>query len=291
MSADLLQFQWDVSRSGYKIVLGRFLGSQSEIDEPILTDGVGIGTGYERKTYFPLKHSALFCKFAELDNNGQAILNFANVYGFLRNDTRQLRLSDQPTITSDGRRGHLVGYGESLNSWIHAIDTMKPAVTLWDMAQNRDEEGLSKIIKWVSDDRVLYENVVNGMFTGTTIADKSDNPDVFGRFRGVGDLITPAKYCLQKMVNKELTESASPKLLWENNVPHRLGLYFAPSSLIGALWLQFAEAIGRNKEFKRCRECNGLFDVSGPGSRKDREFCRPACKTRAHRKKRRPRPN
>jgi Phage integrase family len=79
--------------------------------------------------------------------------------------------------------------------------------------------------------------VERAWIAGTHLGD-----DVLGRFVP-GDLVTPALHYLQSKINDKLEGRASPRLLWDAN-RERLGLYIMPAGLVGALWLQFARAVG-----------------------------------------------
>jgi hypothetical protein len=64
--------------------------------------------------------------------------------------------------------------------------------------------------------------------------------------------------------------------------PHtcKLAMQIVPQSLIGALWLQLAGAIGTGTQFRRCDRCGAWFEVSG---RVDRKLCSGACRSASYR--------
>ncbi len=57
----------------------------------------------------------------------------------------------------------------------------------------------------------------------------------------------------------------------------------APADLLGALWLQFAYAVGQAREYRACRQCGRHFPISvAPGAqqrrvRADKLYCGPKC--------------
>jgi hypothetical protein len=59
-------------------------------------------------------------------------------------------------------------------------------------------------------------------------------------------------------------------------------LRLVPTTLIGGLWLQFAEAVAQNKNYARCKMCSKWFEVSRPKVRKTRVYCSDVCKTKAY---------
>ncbi len=75
-------------------------------------------------------------------------------------------------------------------------------------------------------------------------------------------------------------ETASPILsvkIAVDPADERLRLQFAPRSLIGAMWLQFAEtAVGSNR-LRSCDVCGKIFEQS----RVDEIYCSGACKTKS----------
>ena len=90
-------------------------------------------------------------------------------------------------------------------------------------------------------------------------------------------------------VNAHLLEAGvTPGLVLDPNAEPRF--YVVPRTLLGAMWLQFAEAISQQKDYRRCRNCHTPFEISTgrtTGSRSDRTFCTVACKTEFHNQKRR----
>jgi hypothetical protein len=57
-----------------------------------------------------------------------------------------------------------------------------------------------------------------------------------------------------------------------------------PADFLVALWLEFAEAVAANKEFRKCEACGSWFEVSSGVSRADRQSCSTACRVWKHRK-------
>ena len=95
------------------------------------------------------------------------------------------------------------------------------------------------------------------------------------------------------------------ELTWLFERPHHLGdvqgrvifdqgvdsarMTFEPRTLLAGMWLQMALSIARNKQFRACKFCGSLFEVSTTetGSRTDREFCSGSCKTKDYRHRKR----
>ncbi len=70
-------------------------------------------------------------------------------------------------------------------------------------------------------------------------------------------------------------------------VPPRLSM--APLTLLSAMWLQFALAVSGDKQFRECKFCKRMFEISTEqsGFRRHREFCSDSCKTKDYRRRKR----
>ena len=77
----------------------------------------------------------------------------------------------------------------------------------------------------------------------------------------VSDVIAPAKVFLLERVNDKLKDRTSPRLLL--NKREELKPYIVPHHLLGALWFQLYQAIGGERQFKRCSICQEWMDVTG----------------------------
>jgi hypothetical protein len=86
------------------------------------------------------------------------------------------------------------------------------------------------------------------------------------------------------------------KAVLQQKLRGRLSLVFSPpahdalvpqpDSLLGALWLQFAQAVIQNKQYRRCESCAEWFEISPQVARAERVFCSTACRSRAYRQRR-----
>jgi hypothetical protein len=117
------------------------------------------------------------------------------------------------------------------------------------------------------------------------IASARSNPGWLKLFR-VGDGLMPAKYYLQKTVNEHLRIGVSPQLLWtvRRDRPHVLALFFVPQSLIGLMWLQLAQAVNGNKQYRQCLACKTWMLISREtaGKRSSRSTCSNACRMKVY---------
>jgi hypothetical protein len=293
MAEAWLDFVWELHEGGYEWVktstfLPKELPEKDVRLELFLTDAIPFGgAGFRRWRYHPLRlYSGLFRAFAETDPSPEGIRGFANEYGLLGVDPAMLIILPQ-TRTSDQSA---VGTGESLDTWLEEICAMRQALSLWDMARIGDVKGLSRYIRWEGSKKVVYTSTSEqqpkakrASHSWQLLADQESLPAMMERFRP-GDLIQPALYRVQHVINAHLKGRVSFQLLWENQRT-QLGLYVVPHGLIGALWLQFSRAIDGNKEYRRCRECKTWFEVAPDTARTNKRFCTDACRFKAYRKR------
>lgn len=316
--SDVFEFTWEVPTAGY-----RWVNTQSaplEVRGPrskglFLT---AVVPPFTLRRYAPLRDQpTLFRIFAETPPTEEGILTFAAQYGGLgREAAIRILLSD----IADANTPNPWGWGEPFERWQEEIHTMQRVVSLWDKVQAGDRAGLARHIHWRPGDEkgeqgVLYASwhhlprsieaqvdaetaarlfafglrkhsgdvplPAEGKFYTAWIV----RPGEQHRFR-LGDLGQPALWYVQKYINQYLTErtSIAPRLLWDPEMT-QLELYFVPTSLLGSLWLQFAQAIAGNKSYHQCEYCGKTFEVSLEGSRPTRLYCSDACRFKAYRKR------
>jgi hypothetical protein len=61
-----------------------------------------------------------------------------------------------------------------------------------------------------------------------------------------------------------------------------IATHIVPKNFLAAVWLQFAEAVNWNKQYRVCRECGSCFELS-PAKHTDRQYCSDLCKVNAYR--------
>jgi hypothetical protein len=241
-------------------------------------------------------------------------LEFANQYGLLGGDVEvpiPLPIQDHKRyawmnsrITAQGEVKYTFGTGEPLASWAKEILDMRQALELWKMVQKEDQDGLARHIKWRGCSNIQYIATTEDLAQwsgaqGEDFIPLVERNDKFWKVENIvnndcrsylidhakkGDLMKPAMYFIQEWVNDHLAGRVSPRLLWDPGDDEPLSLYEVPHSLIGALWLQFAQAIHGQKKFRLC-ECGTRFEVAPDTARKDKVFCSDACRARAYRRR------
>jgi hypothetical protein len=287
-----LHFQWWLADGGHHWLETRPSLQPDQGQGPFLTDGRPAGAaGWRRRLYLPLSEfSGLFREFADTEPSYDGVKAFADRFGMLGADISQrIALSGQR-----GAKGTPLGTGETLNAWTKEILMMRFAIDLWEAGCKRDVDRLEQVVFWTEDGSAVeirsHPDLPNGQVPEAPayverawIADHRLGDDIGGRFQQ-GDLIKPALHYVQSTINERLEGRASPRLLWDGN-RERLGLYIVPDGLIGALWLQFARAVERDSQFRRCAECGIWFELARGTARSDKLYCSTPCRTKAYRKR------
>jgi hypothetical protein len=234
-----------------------------------------------RLPYQPLgEETGLFKNFADLPTKGSiqqfqdAILEFADTYGMLTSGER---------VLLPGERLGLWLPGERLGLWRAAIKEMNVALWLRDMLKNEDGARLEAVIRWRGS--VAYYQ--GKPIAATTDADGQKYTPHLPTGVRCGDVMKPAWFVLQSMVNRKLDGNLSACLLWdqkERNQAHP-NLYQRPKNLISAMWLQLANDIDGDRKYNRCEGCRRWFEVGSPPRtpRADARHCGGTCRQRARR--------
>jgi hypothetical protein len=219
-------------------------------------------------------HPGLFREFALLSPTRDAIAGFAGQYGDLFNS-----YALEQAVTREDRTGT---QGTTLGAWSKEIGDMRVLVELWENIQHRRIAALKQIIKWTAKD-VGYLIETPAHSSNTTIAHADIPGSGFTRF-GWKDVVLPARCALQMEINKRIaTHPTVPRLALTPD--HRQRLIFVPPNLLGAMWLQFAQAVAGELELYPCDAC-GKFFQRGPGGRRaDATTCSDACRQRKKRKR------
>lgn len=303
MSEALLDFAWTVNLGGYRWVRARLLQPLSPVAEEApeasyLVEHPNDGkASYKARSYQPfVDDPALFLAFAALEPAPEQIRDFAAHFGLLGNDlTQTIADAGRPvgdmtvSHTVDGREIiHHVGRGEPLVAWMQEIRAMREAVGIWRMAEDGDTASLSHHIRWSDDNKaVIFESDPVRPIEAPYHSQLLASPD-FGAWAlecfSPGDVIGPALLFVQRVINEHLEPRASPLLSWDVR-QQRSRLQVKPGGLIGALWLQFAQAVHGKTEFRSCRECGKWFQIHPDIARTNRAFCSSACRSKAYRKR------
>ncbi|MHB0916016.1 MAG: hypothetical protein ACYC5A_02240 [Thermoleophilia bacterium] len=236
-----------------------------------------------RSKYYPLRdHSCLFRIFAETPVDDAGIIAFANQFGLLG-----VELDAAP-----GRVKPFIGTAEPIIAWEAEIMAIKSALALWDMVTGDEyqalEDYLRPLVEATRNDIDGYSRKGGGADGDASRADAGElrwfrtHPEVLELFDS-GELKLLALARVQAIVNEHLGSRVSPRILWDDHRRGVWGLYFVPDSLVGAIWIQFAQAITENRDYRRCRQCDSWFEIDHYKARTNRYFCSNACRSKAYR--------
>ncbi len=285
-------FRWTIAPGGYSIITSRRRDPSAPRDDKerrYITDGRPLQLRAAGTViYPPLKEfTGLFRTFTEIGSSTERAVDFANRYGLL-GGAHSVWIS--AGVGDDGKE--VIAIGEDAFQWIIESMVMRQVLELWDAARQGNHEHLSRHIIW-NENGVHFDSHPD---LGTdkpdppfhrsiaSIGTAAEGSTSGGGYFEEGDLIRPALTHVQYVINKHLKDCASPKLLWEQQQT-RLGVYVVPHSLIGAMWLQFAEAVERNSKFRECTVCGKWFEIASGAGRADKQFCSAYCRTKAHRER------
>jgi hypothetical protein len=289
----LYQFPWEIPECGYEIFQDpegkSFLVERMDAQKPLV------------RYYQPLEEvTGLFIEFASLHPlAGDKAVAFANQYGCLGQSSKVNRVPpDSDAQTTDMREFINWQFGESLEEWTSLVAKMHHLHRLWKAARDKDRTVLEQYIHWYvnpetgNHEAVFYrESRPLGSFR--RIAEETENVsyrvDLLGDFAR-GDLVKPAYQTLQDELNARLKlHPLQPLLTREAAVYASMSLCQVPPNLLGALWLQFAMAIAGNSLYRQCDHCRRWFEIGFQGGdrrvRDDAKFCKPACRSRAYRER------
>jgi hypothetical protein len=235
-----------------------------------------------RVRYDPLDdHTGLFRTFAETTVTPSSIKAFACNYGF--QFEQNLEELGWFTLTVPEIYGEDTPiYGEPFGSWRNNILLMCEALSMWDMARQKDVRGLARYLQWRQGE-LLLRGDVRILEKEPTVIDSIRRSSHERIGFSEGDLIEPAKYVAGVFVNTEMDGQVSPGLLWDRTgFSHHLAIL--PQSLVGALWLQFARAIDGNRDYRACPNCGTWFEVGQGAASRARRFCSNKCRVAFSRK-------
>lgn len=243
--------------------------------------------------YSPLvANTGLFKRFAATSLDEDSIREFATEYGWLGGVITSEVVLTPPT---KGEPFPHVIFAESFSDWAREIQQLSTLLGIWQAARNNPQL-LADRIFWDAGGVFYRENFASGILEESI----ASSPETLERARfpatwsdelfkttaqfPKGDLAGPAMYLLERHVNEQLRIHQVTAQL-HRNPRGGPGICLSPSSLIGALWLQFALAIEGNKNYKQCQNCRDWIEVGGNRSaRSDKRFCSPSCKSAFHRK-------
>jgi hypothetical protein len=277
-------FVWHVFPGGYRWVPAvEVVGVRADwgADERLIVPRADAVTAtYRATTYAPLDeyaYAALFRTFAHTDPTPDGVLAFASRYGLLGLEA-QVQVPLWEGGGDDRPEWERWTVGEPCSAWREEIMAMQDAVATWELLSAGDLIPLR---------RYLREHPtppgISPYGYGSPEPLEGEGKRVRPGSRDADDPEWAALSRLEVVVTKRLSGRASPRLNRTlRGAAAGVALEWLPTSLIGALWVQLAEAMSRQKGYRRCATCGDWFAI-GPESRADRQHCSNACRSKAYR--------
>ena len=253
------QFSWEVPEGGYQCEQEYDLEAKPE-PELMLVEHAPDGVLRRVRQHRTLREeTALFLEFAKVDLTSEAVIAFANRYGTLGG-----KLRHPVTIGSPGAKQQGFNPGEALAAWYREISAVRRLLPL--RYPDRKPE-----ITFETDTESITARWPDGW---EMVVFRATEPDTYERLKDKPTEIM--RHYLKTQINRKLSEHWSTGRLLEYK--GALTLFIVPSSLIAAIWLQFACAIDGNHKYQSCKNCKKWFELGGAGRRADAETCSDSCR-------------
>jgi hypothetical protein len=256
-------------------------------------EGWLLDEGVAAKTYKPPSQPAVFMTFANIpavpDTPGH-VAEFLARFALGRRSKGEALPQDRQGIVEK-----VSGPGTTLADWLHARWELTFAVEVWDKLRRKEYEQLASHIIWEDDPdggrRVVYDSRAGrnvGDFNlrppvRDVIASRAVRPEWLADFRE-GDVALPAGAYVQAKINAHLDGQIHTVLLWDDR-RGRSCLHSVPRTFLASLWLQFAQAVTKDREYRRCAQCLAYIELSPETARTNRQFCGNACRLRLFRER------
>jgi len=208
----------------------------------------------------------LFQSFATVKPTLEGILAFASNYGNLKDHC-------------------------GLQEWLTEIEAMRQAVSVWKYLNKFDEEKvtLRRHFQWKKGYRdemlVVYDSHPESpeFHPVHVIASETSADGLWEELKNNNVFVAASCYLMQA-INKHMNANAISVLVWSKETK-TLNRVFVPKNLLGALWLQFEDAVTGNRKYRECLECHQWFPVSRDAGRSDKTYCGNACRSKAYRQR------
>jgi hypothetical protein len=225
---------------------------------------------------------------------------FANKYGYLGLRSVWGPIQALPTPGVSTAPDHPI---ELQSDWRTIVVWLREAIRVWDMSQDEDEDGLAEVIQWEGEGVVHYRPprvlLKELELDSWTEAPTAKGRDIIGFAPGAadlrrripqGDLIRPAVLFVHQLIHGYLWTEVGPRLVWDGK-RNRTVRQDRPRSLLGAIYLGFAQELLHLRKPGNCRVCGRWFELSPVAGRSyrqtraDRTTCSTACRSKAYRER------
>jgi hypothetical protein len=256
--------------------------------------------GAAMESYAPLKDSlALYRILSETEPTPEGILGFAIRYGQLGEGVQKTRLWTSATQFLDQRV-------EPLPYWQWRICWLREIVRIWDLVMQGKRKALSEMLDWHELSHVVVLRHHSQEFTkfrdewlracgprrSPRLAEFPDaesfDQTIFGPLlidfnpHHPEDPVHLGMVWVLRSLAAGMENLVALRPRWVA-LPGRAVLQEIPLSLLGAIYLQFAQAVNQDTPARRCEACGRWFEVAPDRSRVDRTTCSGTCRTRLYR--------
>ena len=281
----LIDFECEVYESGYEIVtLKEFMNEQFEVTSVV---------EYEYNKYIRLIDPTGPKRIFNLMENPGAYNEFSTLfteyfYIFVSNENKDIRKDfnlDEYLIKFANKYGMLCNPSspikENTELWIGHMMKMFTAVHSFVSPKEEDSESLKNFFTR-DGDKFRYRFHYVGM--PLLITPANEIPTI-GQ-TPPRNYSEAAYHYICYVANSALKNSLTTEIV-VNKTNTGTDMIVRPKDLISALWLQVAQAVSRNLEFKQCEDCSTFFEVKSKKRRFEKIYCSDKCRKRVSARKRR----
>jgi predicted nucleic acid-binding Zn ribbon protein len=227
----------------------------------------------------------LYRRFAAIDLKSNTVLEFVNDFGFI--GVGEILTTDEE-INADGSRWTAHDNTvEFAGAWVHEVNLMKSSVAILDAIDEilkPDIQALSRLFAYRDGSWYVKAECVPGYRSQGQVewVDLDIWAEVENTFDAIpsNDIVQAATEFLRLMVTNQLVGHTSAVVIWDRKHT-RTQLVHRPTSLLSAMWVQFAGVLTQTNRFRSCGGCSKVFELI----RRDKAFCSEACQKRYSRRK------
>jgi hypothetical protein len=253
-ATDYWRFPWLRFKGGYSVTWrppifqAALLRKQPDLKFPFIQTPDKPGP----EVYYPLEEAPGISRQFLAVRNVDDALAFANDYGLMGLDA---------VPRYSGHRAELDQNGENLNDWFLEATELGQAYEVWDLIAG-DVGGLREIVVGTAQGMpVIWPKTGRRGRSFRTPHWVQPAPGLKPE-----EVLALAKGFIAERYNRKMMQMASPMLLLD--AKGAFHSYNRPSSLLGALWLEFGEIASGSRKQVLCESCGQWMDVTDNRSHK-----------------------
>lgn len=236
------------------------------------------------REYVPEHVPDLYRALASTPTTADGILRFVKRYGLL-GIAEPIPVDE--AVNPDGSVWRNYMQIEFAHAWVREIRLMKSCVDILDLVDHPfkpDRRALAKLFSyrngaWLVNSSYLPGYTKQGKVENVDLEIWADDPDAF-KATGPDDVIGVATEFLRAVTDSQLSARVTASVVRSSD-GDSLALVYKPTSLLGAVWLQFAKVMTHTDNTRACLECGKMFEFQ----RRTKLFCGEACQKKFNRKK------